>query len=65
MEKQTIKDFSGRIIGTIETDASGNKTVKAFSGKILGYYKKNIDATTNFTGKIIARGDATGMLFNM
>lgn len=64
MEKQTIKDFSGRIIGTIETDSSGNKTVKEFSGRILGYYKKSIDATTNFTGRIIARGDATGMLFN-
>ena len=65
MEKQTIKDFNGKILGTIETDAAGNKTVKAFSGKILGYYKKSINATTNFTGKIIARGDATGMLFNM
>ena len=65
MEKQMIKDFSGRIIGTIETDAAGNKTVKEFSGRILGYYKKSIDATTNFNGRIIARGDATGMLFNM
>ena len=32
---QTIKDFGGRILGTIEVDGRGNKTVKAFGGRIL------------------------------
>ena len=62
MNEQVIRDFYGRIIGKIETDASGNKTVKDFYGRILGFYKKSTNVTTDFYGRIVAQGDATGML---
>lgn len=65
MDKLTLRDNCGRIIGTIETDSNGNKTVRSVTGRILGYYKKNTNVTTDVTGRIITRGDASAMLFNM
>lgn len=62
MAKETIREFSGRIIGYIETKPNGDKVVTAFSGRILGYYFKNRDVTTDFYQRIIARGDCCGML---
>lgn len=61
---ETIRDSVGRIIGYIDTDSSGNKTVKAFGGKILGYYDKYSNTTRQFGGRVIARGDCVGLLFN-
>lgn len=62
MDKQTIKDFYGKIIGYIETDGQGNKTVRDFYNRILGYYKKSQNVTTDFYGRIIAQGDCCGIL---
>jgi hypothetical protein len=64
-QQLTIRDFSGRIIGFIEVDAAGNKTVKDFYGKILGYYKVSQDVTTDFYGRIIARGDMAASLISL
>ena len=61
-DKQTIREFSGKIIGYIETDERGNKTVRDFYGKILGRYEKGTDTTRDFYGKILARGDQSSML---
>lgn len=63
MAKETIRDFNGRIIGTIETHANGDKTVRNFNNVILGYYKKDKNVTTDFNRRILAKGDCTGMLF--
>lgn len=63
MEKETIRDFSGKIIGFIETDSRGNKTVRDFYMRVLGYYDKSQDVTTDFYRRVIARGDCCGMLF--
>ena len=63
MERQMIRQFSGKIVGFIDVDSNGDKTVRAFSGMILGYYRKNRDVTTDFYGKIIAWGDITGIFF--
>ena len=63
--KLVIREFSGKIIGYIYVDANGQKTVKEFSGKIVGYYYPDRDVTTDFYGKIVARGDvASALLFN-
>ena len=35
--KTQIRDFYGRIIGTIETDNFENKTARDFYGRIVGY----------------------------
>ena len=62
MEEQVIRDFSGKILGRIQTQPNGDKVVRDFYGKILGYYRKEYNHTTDFYGKVIARGDASGSL---
>ena len=63
--KQYIRDFYGRIIGSLETthDRSplndGDVVAKDFYGRILGYYRKNRNVTTDFYGRIIGNGDLT------
>jgi hypothetical protein len=61
----TIKEFSGKITGYIEIDEKGNKTVRDFYGRILGYYKAQYDTTTDFYGRIVARGDIAAALISM
>lgn len=60
--KETIKDFYGRTLGTIVTDSIGNKVVRDFHGKILGRYDKKADVTKNFYGKIVSKGDRASAL---
>ena len=63
MERQSIRKFSGQIVGYYEVDSSGNKTIKDFYGRILGYYEKGRDATTDFHRRIIGYGDISGIFF--
>lgn len=56
--KETIKDRNYRTLGYIEYKSNGDKVVTTLTGKILGYYRKNINATTDLTGTILARCDA-------
>ena len=66
--KQTIRDFYGRIIGTLETvhdnnpRYDGDVTARDFYGRILGYYRKQRNVTTDFYGRIIGSGDLTSGL---
>jgi hypothetical protein len=62
---QIIRDFSGKIIGKIETDPLGNKIVRDFYGRILGRYDKKNNLTRDFYGRVVARGDNCGMLINL
>ena len=57
-----IREVSGRIIGYIYIDKQGKKTVKNYTGKILGYYHPDRNVTTDYTGKILNRGDASSAL---
>ena len=63
--RETIKDYSGRIIGYLESQPNGDIIAKDASGKILGRY----DATTNTTkdayGKILFKGNMAGSLIGM
>ena len=37
--KTNIKDFYGRVIGSVVEENNGDKTIKDFYGRPLGYYK--------------------------
>ena len=64
VSKDAIREFSGKIIGWVETDSSGNKQVRDFSGRILGTYDKRFDVTREFSGRIISQGDTSiGLLY--
>ena len=59
---ETIKDYCGRIIGTIETDGRGNKTVKDYCGRILGTYDSSSNYTKDYCGRILYQGDMASAL---
>lgn len=60
--REVIKDFYGRILGTITTDSTGNKVVRDFYGRILGRYDKKQNVTRDFYGRIVAKGDRSAGL---
>ncbi len=62
MQKIKIQNWRGAITGFIYLEDNGNKKVTDWRGKILGYYKADRDITTDWTGKIIARGDIAASL---
>lgn len=55
--KETIRDFYGRILGTITTDSAGNKIARDFYGRIVGRYDKRTNVTRDFYGRVVAKGD--------
>lgn len=61
-KRESVKDFYGRIIGSIEELPDGSKVAKDFYGKIVGRYDKWQGVTKDFFGKIIGTGDATSKL---
>lgn len=60
--REVIRDFYGRILGTITTDSTGNKVVRDFYGRIKGKYDKKANVTRDFYGKVIAKGDQSSAL---
>ena len=63
MQEKAIKNFGGKIIGYISTDAEGSKTVMDYNRRILGYYDARRDETTDFYRRVIAYGDISGVFF--
>ena len=60
--KEYVKEFSGKILGSLEYQGNGDVVARNFAGQILGYYRKSIDSTTNFAGRILYSGDCTRSL---
>lgn len=60
-----VRDFYGRVIGWIETRPNGDKIVKDFYRRVLGRYEKSTDTTRDFYGRVVARGDNTGLLLSI
>ena len=54
-QQQTMRDASGRIIGTVSTDSNGQRTWRDGNGRITG------TATTDSNGTTTYR-DATGSI---
>lgn len=62
--RETVREFSGRIIGFIDTLPSGDKEVRDYSGRLLGRYDKKNNLVRDFSGRILYRGDQSSMLLN-
>lgn len=60
--REIIRDFYGKILGTITTDNNGNKVIRDFYGRILGKYDKKANVTRDFYGRIVAKGDRSSAL---
>lgn len=62
MNKTYVRDFYGRILGSIEEDTQGNKTARDFYGRIVGRYNKLTNKTSDFYGRIVGHGDILSSL---
>lgn len=62
MSKEYVKDFYGKILGSLETLQNGDVIARDFYGKILGKYEKKLNLTKDFYGKILTSGDTTSSL---
>ena len=60
--RETIREFSGVIIGYLDHESNGDITVRSFYGKILGRYERSSDVTKDFYGKILYRGNMAAAL---
>lgn len=62
MYRETIREFSGMIIGYLDHCSNGDVEAVSFSGRKLGKYVKQSDVTTDFYGKILYRGNMAAAL---
>lgn len=62
MEREVIRDFYGRVLGSITTDNNGNKVARDFYGRIVGKYEKKRNITRDFYGRIVGKGDRLSAL---
>lgn len=56
-----VRDFYGKIIGW-EEHQGNDIIVRDFYGVVQGRYDSQMNVTRDFYGRIIAQGDAHGML---
>lgn len=61
MAKEFVRDFYGRVIGTIETQGT-KKIVRDFYGRVLGTYNSTDNRTRDFYGRVLSTGDTTASL---
>lgn len=54
---EPVKDWTGKVLGFVDTDKYGNQTVKNFGGKVLAYYDAKRNRTTDFAGKVLSEGN--------
>lgn len=57
MSKQTLKDHTGRTLGTIDTSSNGEQVIKDHTGRTLGKYKPKENKTFDHTGRTVGTGN--------
>lgn len=63
MAKELIRNFGGKILGSLETN--GTKTIaRDFYGRILGTYDTHDNKTRDFYGRILSQGNTVvGLIY--
>ena len=61
-KRETIREFSGSIIGYLDHESNGDVYVRNFLGKNLGHYEASTDTTKDFYGRILYRGNMAAAL---
>ena len=62
VREEIIRDFYGKIIGKYQYQSNGDIVVRDFYNRILGYYIASRDVTSDFYRRVVAKGNAVGML---
>lgn len=61
--KELVKDFYGRVIGSIETQGT-KQIARDFYGRIVGRYDSTDNKTRDFYGRILTTGNTLmGLLY--
>ena len=60
--RETIREFSGSVVGYLDHESNGDITVRNFYGKVLGRYERSSDTTKDFYGKVLFRGNMAAAL---
>ena len=60
--RETIREYSGMIVGYLDHENNGDITVRKFNGQIVGRYYASEDLTKDFYGKILYRGNMAAAL---
>lgn len=57
--EEYIREFNGQILGIIRLETNGDKAAVDFPSRVvLGYYRAKYDHTTDFYGRVLAKGDS-------
>ena len=54
---EPVKDWTGKVLGWVDTDSKGNQVVKNFGGKVLAKYDVMKNRTTDFNGRKLSEGN--------
>ena len=57
MPTETLKDFRGNVLGSIESVDDGAQVLRDADGKIKGYYDPKTDHTRGPDKRILAKGN--------
>ena len=60
--RETIREFSGSVVGYLDHESNGDITVRNFYGKVLGRYERSSDTTKDFYGRILYHGNMASAL---
>ena len=56
-QPEPIKDRAGVVVGSIETQANGDRILRNAQNEIRGYYEAKGDVTRDADKNIVAKGD--------
>ena len=54
---EPVKDWTGKVLGWVDTDKNGNQVVKNFGGRVLAKYDAKANKTTDFAGRKLSEGN--------
>lgn len=57
MAKETLRNFKGYIIGSIDTKLNGDAIAYDSYGRYVGKYNKRYNKTYDFYGRIVGEGN--------
>jgi hypothetical protein len=61
---EIIRNFSGKVVGTLEYFDSGDAIARDFYGKVVGRYTKVDNRTRDFYGKVVSTGNTLAQFLN-
>ena len=56
-QTEQIKDRTGNVVGSVETQANGDQVLKNEQNEIRGYYEAEGDVTRDAEKNIVAKGN--------